>query len=552
MKIVIVGGVAGGATAAGRIRRLNENAEIILLERGEYISFANCGLPYYVGGVIKDREALLVQTPETFGSRYNLDVRIQNEVIAIDRKGKTLEILNRKTGESYRESYDKLLLSTGAEPIRPPMEGTELPEVFTLRTVPDTLAIREFIVERKPKSAVVVGGGFIGLEMVENLAENGIAVTLVEKSSQVAPNLDGDIVAEVHDYLRKKGIDLRLEETLDGIAKEDGRLKVNLEGGDTVSADMVLLSIGVRPENRLAVDAGLEVGIKGTVVTDTHMRTSDPDIYAVGDMVQIIHPVSGEPVSIPLAGPANKQARIAADNLCGIESEYAGAQGSAVLKLFDMTVASTGLGIDAAKAAGFECDFTIVHAVSHAGYYPGAEDLTLKVIFETSTGRILGAQVVGFDGVDKRCDVLATAIRGGMTALDLTELDLCYAPPYSSTRDPVNVAAYVIENMREGTFKQFHWDAVDQLPRDGSVTLLDVRSREEYAQGHVDDFINIPMDALRTRFGELDIEKPVYIYCLGGLRSYVASRILTAKGYDAYSLCGGWKLYSSVKDDRKK
>lgn len=546
MKVLIVGGVAGGASAAARLRRLDEEAQIILFERGEYISYANCGLPYYIGGEITDKKALTLQTPQSFKDRFNIDVRTGSEVVSIDRANRTVTVRAASTGESYTESYDKLLLSPGAEPLRPPIPGVEHERIFTLRTIPDTYRIRAFVEEARPKTAVVVGGGYIGVEMAENLTRAGLSVTVVELADHVIGPLDYDMAGFVERYLASKGVRLRLQNGVKAFSPApDGGVTVSLERG-ILNADLVLLSIGVRPDGRLAKEAGLAVNPRGAVVVDSHMRTSDPDIYAVGDAVEITDFVTGAPGYIPLAGPANKQGRIAADNLAGIPSEYRGTQGSSVLKLFDMAVATTGLSERAAKAAGLDYDKVHIHGSSHAGYYPGAQNLEMKVVFERRTGKILGAQLVGFDGVDKRCDVLATAIRAGMTAADLAELELCYAPPFSSAKDPVNIAGFVIENLLAGRVKQFHWDEVAALPRDGSVTLVDTRSPEEYAQGHIDGFKNVPVDLLRGRLDAFPQGKPVYLYCGTALRSYLACRILMQHGRDCYNLSGGWTVYESV------
>ena len=544
-KIIIVGGVAGGATAAARLRRLDEHAEIILFERGEHISFANCGLPYYIGGAISDRDELLLQTPGSFRRRFNVDVRVLSEALSIDRKSKTLSVQSKMTGETYVESYDKLILAPGGAPIKPPIEGIGSKRVFTLRNLADTDEIKQFIMMHSPKRAAVIGGGFIGIEMAENLKEAGLDVSIVELSGQVIAPLDVDMACDVQHYLRQKGVSLYLNNGLQGITESGGVLNVGLTNG-SLEADMVVLAIGVKPEGQLAKDAGLEVNGRGGIVVDKHMRTSDMDIYAVGDAVEVVDFVTGQAAMIPLAGPANKQARIAADNICGIPSQYAGSQGSSVIKVFDMTVAATGINEKTAVRLKLDYDKVFLWLSGHAGYYPGTRPMSLKVVFERVSGRILGAQVVGFDGVDKRCDVLATAIRAGMTAYDLTQLELCYAPPYSSAKDPVNMAGYVIENVLAGRVKNFHWHDVDALPRDGSVSLLDVRTPGEVLRGSIDGFVNIPLDSLRERLGELDSSKPVYAHCHSGLRSYLAACILAQNGFDVYNLSGGYRLYGSV------
>jgi len=547
-KIVIIGGVAGGATAAARLRRLDEHAEIIMFERGEYISFANCGLPYHIGGTINDREDLLLQTPESFHRRYNVDVRTRNEVLSIDRENKTVTVKNIAADEIYTEKYDKLILSPGGAPVKPPIEGIDSNRVFTLRNIADTDRIMDHIQQNHPKSAAVIGGGFIGVEMAENLKNAGLDVSIVEMSDQVIAPLDIDMACDVHQYLRQKGVSLYLNNGVQKITDQNGSLIVEMQNG-LLTADMVILAIGVKAESKLAKDAGLIIGERGGIAVDSHMRTSDPDIYAVGDAVEVIDYITGQPAMIPLAGPANKQARIAADNICGGSSEYTGTQGSAVIKVFDMTVASTGINEKTARRGNFEYDKIFLWLPGHAGYYPGAKPMSMKVIFELKTGKILGAQIVGFDGVDKRCDVLAVAIRAGMTACDLTRLELCYAPPYSSAKDPVNMAGYATENILTGKMKNFHWHDVDALPRDGSVILLDVRNPQEVARGRIDGFINIPLDSLRTRIIELDNSKPVYVHCHSGMRSYIAARILIQNGFDVYNLSGGYRLYNAVKNN---
>lgn len=552
MKIVIIGGVAGGATAAARLRRLDEEAEIIILERTGYVSYANCGLPYYVGGVIQDRADLTLQTPDSFRARFGIDVRVGHEAVAVHPSSHTATVRCLEDGRQYTESYDKLILSPGARAVRPQLPGVEDPRIFTLRTVEDTLRIREYLDEHRPQSAVVVGGGFIGLEGAENLMHAGVPTTLLQRGDQVMPPLDWDMAQEVHAYLRAQGLDLRLDVNVTGFAQRDGKLITLLEDGTEIPSDLVLLAIGVTPESDLARAAGLELGIKGAIVVNQHMQTSDPDIYAVGDAVELQHVVSGQKALIALAGPANKQGRIAADHICGLPSRYSGAQGSSIIKLFHMTVASTGLNEKTAQAAGISYGKAVTYSASHATYYPGAENMTLKTLFDPNNGRILGAQIVGFGGVDKRIDVLSTAIRTKMTAADLTELDLAYAPPYSSAKDPVNMAGYVIENLLSGKVRQHHWHDLPAIPSDGSVTLLDVRTPEEVArQGLIrPDAVNIPLDSLRDRLGELDTAKPVYVNCYSGLRSYLACRILTQHGFRCSHLSGGWHFWSYVQGGR--
>ena len=552
-KIIIVGGVAGGATAAARLRRLDESAEIIMFERGEHISFANCGLPYYIGGVIEERGDLLLQTQESFKRRFNVEVRVKSEVLSIDRGAKTVQAKNLRNVEIYTESYDKLILSPGAAPVKPPVEGIDSERVFTLRDVADSDRIRAFMETRRPKSAAVAGGGFIGLEMAENLKEAGLEVSVIELAGQVIAPLDIDVACDVHRRLRQKGVSLHLKNGLKKISEGNNGLVIELSDGNNAAGrletDMLILAVGVRPENSLALAAGLDLGSRGGIVVDRHMRTSDPDIYAVGDAAETDDFVTGEKTMVPLAGPANKQGRIAADNICGIPSEYAGAQGSAVIKVFDMTVAFTGISEKTARRLGLDYDKVFLYPAGHAGYYPGSRNMSMKVIYEKGSGKILGAQIAGYDGADKRCDVLAVAIRAGMTADDLAHLELCYAPPYSSAKDPVNMAGYMIQNVLKGKVKNIHWHDVDSLPGDGSVNLLDVRNPDEFARGGISGFINIPLDSLRERMGELDRSKRTYVQCHSGLRSYAAARILSQNGFDVFNLSGGYRLYSAVRSD---
>lgn len=550
MKVVIVGGVAGGATAAARIRRLNEQAEIVVFERSGYISYANCGLPYYIGNVITDPEALTLQTPESFFSRFRVNMKVRHEVTAIHPEEKTVSVKNLETGEEFEESYDKLILSPGAKPTQPRFPVADLDKVFTLRTVEDTLRIKEYINESHPKSAVLVGGGFIGLELADNLRELGMDVTVVEYAKQLMTPFDSDMAAFIHNEMRKHGVKLVLGRAVEGLEEADGGVDVLLKDEQPLRADMVILAIGVSPETTLAKDAGLELGIKGSIVVNDRMETSISDIYAVGDAVQVKHFVTGQDVLLSLAGPANKQGRIAADNICGGDSHYTGSQGSSVIKIFGMTAATTGVNETNARRTGLDVDTVILSPMSHAGYYPGGKVMTMKVVFEKATYRLLGAQIVGYEGVDKRIDVLATAIRAGMKATELKDLDLAYAPPYSSAKDPVNMAGFMVENIANGVLKQWHLEDADRLPRDGSVTLLDTRTVEEFAHGHIDGFFNIPVDELRERLGELDKRKPVYVICQSGLRSYIACRILAGNGFECYNFSGGFRFYDAVTNDR--
>ena len=550
MKVVIVGGVAGGATAAARIRRLDEQAEIVVFERSAYISYANCGLPYYIGGVIEDAGELTLQTPESFFTRFRVQIKVLHEVTAIHPDRKTVSVTNLQTGERFEESYDKLLLSPGAKPTQPRFPGADSDRLFTLRTVEDTLRIRAYIDEHHPRSAVLAGGGFIGLELAENLRELGMDVTIVQKPMHLMTPFDADMAALIHGEMRRHGVKLALGHTVEGFAQRDGGMDVLLQDAAPLHADMVILAIGVTPDTALAKEAGLELGVRGSIVVNDRMETSVPDIYAVGDAVQVRHFVTGQDALIALAGPANKQGRIAADNICGGDSRYTGSQGSSVLKVFDMTAALTGLNETQAAAAGFDADLVILSPMSHAGYYPGGRVMTMKVVFEKATYRLLGAQIVGYEGVDKRIDVLATAIRAGMKATELKDLELAYAPPYSSAKDPVNMAGFMVDNIARGLLRQWHLADADSLPRDGSVTLLDTRTPGEYSAGHIEGFINIPVDDLRERLHELDRTKPVYVICQSGLRSYIACRILAGHGFDCYNFSGGYRFYATVTQER--
>ena len=549
MKVLIIGGVAGGASAAARLRRLDESAEIVILERTGFVSYANCGLPYYVGGVITEKGKLTLQTPQSFRNRFDVDVRVRNEAVSIDRDAKTVRVRRLDDGTEYDESSDVLLLSPGAKPLMPAMPGTGDPRVMTMRTVEDTLAMRDFVVERKPRYAVVAGGGYIGLEVAENLANMGVKVTLVQRPDHVLPPLDRDMAADVHHCIRANGIDLLLSEAVTGFESAEDGLKVMLRSGRKLETDMAVVALGVVPESHLASEAGLETGIKGAIVTDTHMRTSDPSIYAVGDAVQVREFVSGTDAVISLAGPANRQGRIAADNICGIPSEYKGSQGSSVIKVFDMTVATTGLNEKTAKAAGIDYGKVYTFSASHATYYPGARNMSVKTLFEKGTGRILGAQIVGYEGADKRIDVIATVIRAGGDYRLLEELDLAYAPPYSSAKDPVNMAGFVIDNAVSGRVSQFFWDDVAELKDDPEGFFVDVRTPEEYSRGHIEGSVNIPVDGLRDRMSEIPKDRHIYLICHSALRSYIAARVLTQNGYECSHLAGGYRFYSSVVND---
>lgn len=544
-KVLIIGGVAGGASAAARLRRLNEHVEIILFEKGEYISFANCGLPYYIGGDIQNKADLTLQTPLGFKKRFNIDVRTFNEVTAIDKEKKTVTVLNHNTNETYEETYDILLLSPGAEPIRPNIEGINLSRVFTLRNIPDTYRIKDYIDNAAPKTAAVIGGGYIGVEMAENLVQAGLSVTIVEMQNQVIAPLDFDMASILHNELERNGVTLKLETALEKIEEQGSSLKVVTNKG-AFDADMVILAIGVKPETKIAAEAGLKLNQRGALIVDDNMKTSDDFIFTAGDAVEVTDFIANEKAVIPLAGPANKQGRIAADNICGIKSEYRGTQGSAILKVFNLTAASTGITEKTAKRLGLNYEKSFTVSASHAGYYPGAKEMFIKTIFDKDNGKILGAQIVGSEGVDKRCDVIAAAINFKASVNDLTKLELCYAPPYSSAKDPVNMAGYVAENILNGISKIFHYHDISSLPKDGSVNLIDTRTKGEYRLGHIDGFINIPVDSLRERMNEIDKSKPVYIVCQVGLRGYLACRILAGYGYDCYNLSGGYALYKEI------
>lgn len=550
MKVVIVGGVAGGATAAARIRRLDEKAEIIVFERSGYISYANCGLPYYIGDVITDPEELTLQTPESFFSRFRIIMKVRHEVTAIHPDKKTVSVKNLETGEDFEEPYDKLILSPGAKPTQPRLSGIGIEKLFTLRTVEDTFRIKKYIHQHHPKSAVLAGGGFIGLELAENLRDLGMDVTIVQRPKQLMNPFDADMASFIHNEMRKHGVSLALGHTVEGFEEKDGGVDVLLKDENPLHADMVILAIGVTPDTHLAREAGLKMGIKNSIAVNDRMETSVPDIYAAGDAVQVKHYVTGQDALISLAGPANKQGRIIADNICGGDSRYTGSQGSSVIKVFDITAAVTGVNETNARRAGLDTDSVILSPMSHAGYYPGGKAMTMKVVFEKKTYRLLGAQIVGYEGVDKRIDVLAAAIHAGLKAPQLKDLDLAYAPPYSSAKDPVNMAGFMIENISGGLLRQWRLEDLDSLPRDGSITLLDVRTAAEYSRGHIDGFQNIPVDELREHLEEIEKEKPVYVICQSGLRSYIAARILEGNGYKAYNFSGGFRFYDTVINDR--
>jgi len=543
-KIIIVGGVAGGASTAARLRRLDEKAEILMFERGEYISFANCGLPYYIGETITERDALLVQTVEGMSKKFNMDIRNLSEVVKINRLNKTVTVKNLRTNETYEESYDVLVLSPGASPIKPPITGIDdAKNLFTLRNIPDTDNIKKFVDNNKPKKAVVVGGGFIGIEMAENLHDRGVEVTLVEMGNQIMAPVDYEMASILHSHIKDKGINLILE---DGVKefKNNGK-QIILSSGKIIDTDMIILSIGVRPESSLAKDADLDIGERGTIRVDETLRTSDKNIYAIGDAIEVKDYINKKPTMIPLAWPANRQGRLAADHIMGRNVKYNGTLGTSIAKVFDMTVASTGNNEKTLKRLGIKYKAIHVHPNSHAGYYPGAFPISLKLIFEPNTGKIFGAQAVGYDGIDKRIDVIATAIKGGLNVLDLPDLELSYAPPYSSAKDPVNMAGYVASNIIEGLVDIVYWDEIDKIVENGGL-LIDVRESIERDMGYIKGSINIPLGEIRNRLDKIPKNKEVYITCQVGLRGYLASRILSQNGYKVKNLDGGYKTYSSV------
>lgn len=549
MKVLIVGGVAGGASAAARLRRNDEHAQIILFERGEYISFANCGLPYYIGDVIREKEKLTLQTPESFFQRFRVEVRTGSEVVSIDRQARKVTVKRSADGTSYEESYDKLVLSPGAEPVRPSLPGFDNRKVFTLRNIPDTYAIKEFCDRNAPKCAVIIGGGYIGIEIAENLQNRGIKVTIVELSGHIIPPVDTDTAAQLHNHLRAKGVGLRLNTAVSAIEETRGELVFKLSQGSDITADFAVLAAGVAPESRLARDAGLKMGVRGTITVDETLRTSDENIFAAGDAIEVRSLVSGGAAFIPLASPANKQGRIAADNICGKREKYEGSLGSSILKVFDLTVAATGLSETALQAAHIPYRKSYTYSPSNASYYPGGLPMSLKLLFAPEDGRILGAQAVGFTGVDKRVDVIATVLRLGGTVKDLTKLELCYAPPFSSAKDPVNMAGYTAENILENRVDPFYPEDVAALDPQRAV-LLDVRTRDEFEGGTIPGAINMPVDSLRAEMVNLPKNKPLYVFCQIGLRGYIASRILTQSGFtNVKNLSGGYRLWRELQDD---
>lgn len=543
MKVVIVGGVAGGASTAARLRRNSESAEIVLLEKGEFISFANCGLPYYIGEVITDKSELQLQTPESFYNRFRVDVRLKSEVIAVDPKRKWVTVKDLETEDVYHERYDKLVLSPGAHPINPfsGVKGSE--RVFTLRNIPDTYAIRQYVKEKKPKTCTIIGAGFIGLEVAENLTALGMTVTVVEAAPHVMAPLDLDVAHEVHNYLREKGVELCLGKKCTEINEEN----VLLDDGTQIHADMVVLSIGVLPDTAFLRDSGIALGRRGEILVSKKLETSISDIYAVGDAIAVENLVTGVEGNIPLAGPANKQGRIVADVLCGIDSIYEGSLGTAVMKLFDMTVAAVGAKEEVLAAMDIPYRKSFTYSSSHAGYYPGGTMMLIKLLFSPDGGQILGAQIVGYEGVDKRIDSISNAIRFGLSIYDLQKMDLAYAPPFSSAKDPVNMAGYVAGNILEGKMIPYYVEDIDRIPK--NAVCIDVRTEEEYQAGTIPGFTNIPVDALRERLEELDPGKEIYLTCQIGLRGYIAQRILEGHGYKTHNLAGGYRRYQATISD---
>ncbi|MGM0651383.1 MAG: FAD-dependent oxidoreductase [Bacillota bacterium] len=542
-KVIIIGGVAGGASTAARLRRLDEKAEIIIIERGDYISYANCGLPYYIGGAIEERDSLLVMTPQQFKERLNIEVRIKNEALKIERDKKEIVIRNIEKGREYKETYDYLVLSPGAEPLRPPIPGINNPGIFSLRTIPDTDRIYDYISERNPKKAVVVGAGYIGLEMIENLKQRDLEVTVIELAPHILPPIDADIAALIQQYLREQGVNLKLADGVKEFHQSERGNRIELNSGETMEAELVLLSIGVKPDIKLAKEAGLATdrGIK----VNEFMQTSEPTIYAIGDAVEVINLVTGKPAIIPLGGPANKQGRIAANNISGKREHYRGTQGTSVLKIFDMTMAMTGANERLLSSENIEFQSIIIHAHDHATYYPDANPLTLKMLFDRN-GKLLGAQAFGYSRVEKRIDVIATALRTGKTIYDLQQLELAYAPPYSSAKDPVNIAGFVAGNILEGFYETINAADLIEIKTSEKVQVLDVRDVEEHEEARIKDSINIPLNSLRKRLDELDREKEIITYCSVGLRSYLAYRILIQNGFKRVrNLNGGFKVYQA-------
>ncbi len=550
-KVLIVGGVAGGASTAARLRRVDEEAQIIMFERGDYISFANCGLPYYIGETIEERELLLVQTPEGMGKRFNMDIRVRNEVMSIDREKKTVRVMNHNTNEAYDESYDVLVLSPGSTPLRPPIPGIDAPNIFSLWNIPDTDVIKGYVDEKKPQHAVVIGGGFIGLEMAENLHDRGAHVAVVEMADQVMQPIDFEMASLAHQHMKQQGVDLFLGDGVKSFHhdKRSGKTTVELQSGAKIETDLVILSIGIRSNSQLAKDAGLEVNQRGGIVVNDHLVTSDPSIYALGDAIEVEDFNDKTRTMVPLAGPANKQGRICANNIAGIDDKYKGTQGTSIAKVFDLAVASTGHNektlIRNGKVYGKEYKTIIIHAKQHAGYYPGAMPMTLKLVYGLD-GKVIGAQGVGYDGVDKRIDVIATAIRFGATIYDLKDLELAYAPPFGSAKDPVNMLGFVAENVLSGKSEHVHWNQLEDFKKEETI-ILDIREDIERELGFIEGSVHIPLDDLRDRAGELDKNKNIIVYCAVGLRGYVGERILRQLGFGkVFNFSGGYSTYSCM------
>ena len=541
MKIVVVGGVAGGASAAARARRLSEKTEITVFERGEYVSFANCGLPYHIGGVIKDREKLIIQTPESFKDRFNIDIKTQFEVKAINRKNKTVRVKNLISGEEYDENYDYLILSPGAESFRPPLEGIESEKVFTLRNIPDMDKIKQAVSQSEHKKAVVVGGGYIGLEMAEALRDVSIDVTLVELDKQVMTPVDPEMAVPLQDHLKEKGVCLKLSDSVKKFTDNGDSLIVETTKGDEINCDFAVLSIGVKPDVKFAEQSGILLGSRGGIKVNENMLTNDPNIYAVGDAVEVEDFIGGFETLIPLAGPANRQGRIAADNIFGRKTEYKKTQGTAICKVFDLSVGMTGLNEKILKLRKFDYEKIYLHNASHASYYPGASPISLKILFDKNNGKLLGAQVVGKEGVDKRTDVLAVAIRAGLTVFDLQDLELTYAPPYGSAKDPVNYAGFVVSNYLNGDMRICHFEDIKN--KSDNQVVLDVRTLKEFEDGNIPGSIHIPLNSLRERLDEVPSDKELLVTCQAGLRGYIACRILSQKNFKCKNLVGGYKTY---------
>ncbi len=552
MKYIIVGAVAGGASTAARLRRLDEHAEIIIFEKGEYISYANCGLPYYIGDVIKDRNKLFVQTAAAFNQRFNIDVRVTTEVTAIDPAGKTITAVEQSTGRVYKETYDKLVLSPGAEPVRPPLPGINSDGIFTLRNVKDTDYIKAHVQKKQVKKAIVIGAGFIGLEMAENFRDLGLEVTIIEMINQVMAPVDYPVAALVQQHIRSKGVDLRLNTAVTGFTKVGEQIDVALNNGEVLTADMVILSIGVRPDTRLAVQAGLKIGTARGIRVNEFLQTSDPDIYAVGDAIEFENPITHQSMITYLAGPANKQGRICANNIVeGNVQSYKGSINTAIVKVFDMTVGTAGTASKHLQAAGIEHVVSTIHSGSHAGYYPGAKQMTIQIAFTPKDGRLLSAQIAGYDGVDKRLDIMSSFIKQGQTIYELIEFEHAYAPPYSSAKDPVNMAGFVAENILLKRLKLFYWNEIEHFDNDD--ILIDVRTQKEFESGSISSAINIPLDEIRNRLAEFPKDKNIRIYCEAGLRGYLAQRILKQNGLKKVSnLSGGYKLWQACEAETSK